>query len=234
MKDKLVVITGASGGIGKECAIAFAASDATVAICSRTSKNIQKVRCEIEAAGGKAVAQTCDVGDEEQVRSFIKKAAEITGTIDVLINNAGIVYVDPVSSIDTAEWNETIRINLTGAFLTTRYSLPHMTEGSHIFNMISIAGKQGFPTWSAYCASKWGLLGFTNALREEVRSNGIRVTAVIPGPTDTSIWDGLPGKWDRTTMMKPNAIARSIIDIYNQPATTMIEEIVLMPQGGML
>ncbi|MCH8029374.1 MAG: SDR family NAD(P)-dependent oxidoreductase [Candidatus Dadabacteria bacterium] len=234
MKDHVVVVTGAGRGIGRETALRFAKRAATVVICSRTPDELSRVRTEILAAGGAALAERCDVGNAAEVESFIVKASEITGTINVVVNNAGVAYTNPVTSTDINKWEEVIRTNLTGAFLVTKSALPHMRSGSHIFNLCSIAAKTGFANWAAYCASKWGLLGFTNALREEIRSSGIKVTSILPGPTDTPIWGALEGEWDTSAMTAPGVIADMILNIYTQPPESMTEEVVIMPQGGVM
>jgi NAD(P)-dependent dehydrogenase (short-subunit alcohol dehydrogenase family) len=234
MNDEVVVITGAGKGIGREIAFEFAEEGAVVAICARTLKDIKMVEKEIKERGGEVLTFVCDVGVEKEVKGFIRRVSEISGNINVLVNSAGVAFVEPVSRLDLSKWEQTIRVNLTGAFLMTKYALRFMGKGSHIFNMASIASKTGFPNWSAYCASKFGLIGFTNSLREELRGMGIKVTAVIPGPTDTPLWREVPGNWDRTKMMKPQDVARAIVNIYKQPRETLTEEIVIMPIGGVL
>jgi NAD(P)-dependent dehydrogenase (short-subunit alcohol dehydrogenase family) len=234
MNDEVVVITGAGKGIGREIAFEFAEEGVVVAICARTLKDIKAVEREIKERGGEVLAFVCDVGVEKEVKGFIRRVSEISGNINVLVNSAGVAFVEPVSRLDLSKWEQTIRVNLTGAFLMTKYALRFMGKGSHIFNIASIASKTGFPNWSAYCASKFGLIGFTNSLREELRGMGIKVTSVIPGPTDTPLWREVPGNWDRTKMMKPQDVARAIVNIYKQPRETLTEEIVIMPIGGML
>ncbi|HEY7534570.1 MAG TPA: SDR family NAD(P)-dependent oxidoreductase [Thermodesulfobacteriota bacterium] len=234
MKGEVVIVTGAGKGIGREIALGFARQEAFVVICARTQNGIKNVEKEIRDRGGNALALVCDIGVESEVKEFIKSASEINGRINVLVNNAGVTHVEPVASLDTSRWEETIRVNLTGAFLMTKNTLKFMEDGCHIFNIVSIAAKIGFPNWSAYCASKFGLLGFTNALREELRGRGIKVSAIIPGSTDTPIWEEIPGKWDRTKMIKPEDVAGMVLNIYRQPKETLTEEIVIMPIGGVL
>lgn len=234
MKGEVVIITGAGKGIGKEIALGFAKEGATVALCARTLNSIKNVETEIKEKGGEAVALVCDVGIEKEVEKLIYKVSEISGRINVLVNNAGVAFMGPVSHFDTSKWEETLRVNLTAAFLVTKHALKFMHEGSHIFNIASNAAKIGFPNWSAYCASKFGLLGFTNSLREELRGVGIKVTAIIPGPTDTPIWDEIPGNWDRKKMIRPQDIAATVVNIYKQSKETLTEEVVIMPVGGAL
>jgi len=234
MNRDVVVVTGAGKGIGREVAIEFAKEGAAVAICGRTLNSIKAVEREIKERGGEALAIVCDVGVEGEVKGFINEVSRISGGINVLVNNAGVAFVEPVSHMDLSKWEQTIRVNLTGAFLMTKYALGFMRQGSHVFNIVSIASKTGFPNWSAYCASKSGLLGFTNSLREELRIIGIKVTAIIPGPTDTPLWKEIPGNWDSTKMIKPEDVARAVVGIYKQPRKTLTEEIVIMPIGGVL
>jgi len=232
MNDEVVVITGAGKGIGREIAFEFAKEGAVVAICARTPEDIKTVKKEIRERGGRARAFVCDVGNEKEVERFINKVSEISGRIDVLVNNAGVAFVDPITQLDSSKWEKTIRVNLTGVFMVTKYALKFMDEGSHIFNIVSNAAKVGFPNWSAYCASKFGLLGFTNSIREELRGIGIKVTAIIPGPTDTPLWDGIPGDWDRRKMIKARDVAKMVLNVYKQPKETLTEEVVILPIGG--
>ncbi len=232
MPREVALVTGAGRGIGREIAISLSREGFFVVICSRTSEQIKDVGREIAGNGGEAVAVCCDVGIEDQVVKFIDEASKITGRIDMLINNAGIAHTEPVTKIESSKWEETIRVNLTGTFLMTKYALEHMRDGGHIFNIISNAGKTGFPNWSAYCASKFGVLGFTNSIREELRDRNIKVTAVLPGPTDTPLWEGIEGEWDRERMMKPDVVADIIISIYKQPKNVLTEEVFIMPGGG--
>lgn len=232
MKDDVVVITGAGRGIGREIALGFANEGAIVAICARTQEGIKAVEKEIGERGGRVLASLCDVGNEREVEGFINRVSEISGRIDVLVNNAGVAFLAPVAELDSSRWEETIRINLTGVFLVTKYALRFMGEGSHIFNIASNAARTGFPNWSAYCASKFGLLGFTDSIREELRGKGIKVTAIIPGPTDTPLWDGIPGSWDRRRMIKPHDVAKMVLAAYKQPKETLTEEVVILPLGG--
>lgn len=234
MKGEVVVITGAGKGMGKEIALEFAKEGAFIAICARTPEGIKQTEREVKEQGGETLAVICDVGDEREVERFIQNASEISGKINVLVNNAGVVFVGPVSHFDTSKWEQTLRVNLTGAFFLTKHALKFMDEGSHIFNIASNAAKIGFPNWSAYCASKFGLLGFTNSLREELRGRGIKVTAIIPGPTDTPLWDEIPGNWDKKKMIKARDIARMVVNVYKQPKGTLTEEVVMMPIGGAL
>jgi short-subunit dehydrogenase len=115
-----------------------------------------------------------------------------------------------------------------------KHSLPLMTGGSHIVNIGSNASKKGFPGWAAYCASKFAVLGFTNSLREELRDRGIKVSAVLPGPTKTDIWDSLGEKWSKAKMMSPQVTAKVVLSVINQPLEANIDEIDIVPSTGNL
>lgn len=232
--EKVVLITGAGKGIGRITALEFAKAGFFIAACSRSASDLKSLKTEIESAGGKALTSVCDVSKQSQVKSFIAKASKITGCIDAVINNAAVAKVGSVADTDLKDWQETMDVNLTGVFLITKHSLSNMKKGSHIFNIGSNASKIGFPNWSAYCASKFGLLGFSNALREELRSKGIRVTAILPGPTKTPLWHTIEGKWDESKMMEPGSIARMMLHVYNQPAGVQTEEVYIIPSSGNL
>jgi short-subunit dehydrogenase len=234
MSGEVAVVTGAGRGIGREIAINLSREGYFVAICSRTAKQIRNVERELVDSGGEVMALCCDVGVEDQVIRFIDEVSNVGRGIDILVNNAGVAYSEPITTINSSKWEEIIRVNLTGTFLMTKYALKYMGYGGHIFNIISNAGKTGFPNWSAYCASKFGVLGFTNSIREELRDRRIKVTAVLPGPTDTPLWEGIEGVWDRKRMIKPGAVADMIVNIYKQPGDVLTEEVFIMPRGGAL
>ena len=155
--------------------------------------------------------------------------------IDILINSAGIANAfRSVAQLDTGEWNDVLATNLTGTFLITRAALPLMSRGGSIVNVLSMSSKRAFPNLAAYNASKFGALGFTNTLREEVRSEGIRVVAVLPGATDTPIWETLWPEAPRHKMMRSESVAQAIVAALKLPPESTVEELDLMPTGGPL
>ena len=180
------------------------------------------------------MTSSVDISVEEEVKRFISSVVEKKGRVDVLINNAGVVYTGPVEETDTEQWDEMMAVNARGTFLMVKHSLPLMTGGSHIVNIGSNASKKGFPGWAAYCASKFAVLGFTNSLREELRDRGIKVSAVLPGPTKTDIWNSLGGEWDGTKMMSPEITAKTVLSVINQPLEANIDEIDIVPSTGNL
>jgi len=230
--DKVVLITGAGKGIGREIALVFAKQKFHVAACGRTASDLENLKNEIEQIGSGIFIDVCDISRESEVRGFINKVSEISGKIDVLVNNAAVAYIGSIFDTDLKTWEQTLKVNLTGTFLITKHTLEFMDEGAHIFNIGSNASKIGFANWSAYCTSKFGLLGFTNSIREELRSKGIKVSAILPGPTNTPLWDSLQGDWDKTKMMEPKSIAEMILHVYSQPADVQTEEVYIIPSSG--
>lgn len=208
-----VLVTGAGRGIGRAIALEFARLGARVAVCARTAAEIDVVAAEVSAAGGEGFASLLDVTDETSIAECFRRVDSFTGgALDVLVNNAGIFDVAPVEELPVASWRAMFEVNLTGAFLVTRHALPRMRAAgpAHLFNIASTAARQGFPGSTAYCATKYGLRGFGDALREELAGTPIRVSTVYPGATDTTIFDGVPGEWDRATMNRPEEVAEIV------------------------
>ncbi|HZU30961.1 MAG TPA: SDR family NAD(P)-dependent oxidoreductase, partial [Candidatus Angelobacter sp.] len=153
----------------------------------------------------------------------------------VLINNAGIAHaLAPVDELPLETWKEVIDTNLTGTFLTTQNALPLMRSGSTIVNNLSVAATTPFPQMSAYNASKFGALGFTQALREELRGKGIRVIALMPGATRTDIWDQFWRDAPKEKMISAESVAEAVLQAVSMPANTLIEEIRIGPAAGTL
>jgi NAD(P)-dependent dehydrogenase (short-subunit alcohol dehydrogenase family) len=216
-----VLVTGGGRGIGRAIALRFAREGARVVIAARTSSELDQVVHEIEEAGGQGLAAQMNVGDFGSVEAAVWRATDFTGgAFDVVVNCAGIFDVVPIEKMDEQTWRRNIDVNLTGPFFVTLEALEALEEGvrPHLFNIASVAARQGFAGNTAYCASKYGLRGFSDALREEVRERGIRVTTVYPGPTDTTIFDGVPGDWDRSTMSRPEDVAEVVWSTYQSEA----------------
>ena len=155
--------------------------------------------------------------------------------MDILINNAGVAHPNlNVRDLPFDSWREVIDANLNGMFLITRDALPLMKSGGVIVNNLSIAAKRVFAGSSAYNASKHGALGFTNTLREELREKGIRVIALLPGATDTAIWNTLWPEAPRKKMMQPETVAQALVNMLVLPAESTVEELVIMPSAGTL
>lgn len=231
---KVIVVVGASRGIGRATALALAARGTHLVLAARDAAALDAVAAAARAAGAAATAVRCDATSEPQVRQLIAQAAEINGRIDMLVNSAGLAIIAPFEQLTLADWETTLRSGLTSAFLACRHALAHMQDGALIVNIASVAARQGFPHWSAYSAAKAGLLGFSNAIREELRPRGIRVTVVLPAATDTTLWDTIPGEWNRANMLQPADVAAAIAQLAAQPAYMATEEIVLGHVAGRL
>lgn len=170
------------------------------------------------------------------VSSLFGTAADRWGGLDLLFNNAGTGRVATLAETDDALWDATIALNLTAPMRCCRAALPLFAAagGGLIINNASVAATRGFPGFTAYCAAKAGLLGFSRALREEARGDGVRVAVLLPGATATDIWDFLGGEWDRTKMIQADDLARLVVAMADAPANVLVEELTIMPASGAL
>jgi NAD(P)-dependent dehydrogenase (short-subunit alcohol dehydrogenase family) len=190
LTGKIALITGSGRGIGRAVALHYAREGATLALCARTSSEIEKTVAEIRALHSDCEGWTCDVSDEESVHSLVANVLQRFGRIDVLVNNAGVMTrPTPLAEIEPKKWDYTIAVNLRGPFLVTRAVLPAMfkQKSGSIINVSSDIGRGAFANFASYAASKWGLEGLTQTLAAEVRSNGIRVNSVAPGYVATKM-----------------------------------------------
>jgi NAD(P)-dependent dehydrogenase (short-subunit alcohol dehydrogenase family) len=204
-------------------------------LASRNLAALEKAGRELTRFGVRVLAKVCDVRDPEAVKALAASVRKQFSQVDILINNAGIAHPNlPVAKLPPDTWQAVIDTNLTGTFLVTREILPLMRQGSAIVNNLSIAARQIFPGSSAYNASKHGALGLTNTLREELRPKGIRVIALLPGATDTQIWNTLWPDAPRKKMMSPSTVARALLNALLLPEDSTIEELTIMPTSGTL
>lgn len=226
----IAVITGSSQGIGKSLAEVFVEDGFRVIAIARTRSRLDELAREIKEID----PYTCDVSKPEHVAALGRAIAEKYSHIDVLINNAGAAYSEPIEDTTLEHWNEVLQTNLTGPFLMTKMALPLLMKSKrpHLFNICSTASRRGFANSSSYCASKFGLLGLTEVIREEFRPKGIKVTAVIPGAVHTPLWDTYAADFDRNIMLDPHDVAVAIRDAYRQPINAVVEEIVIKPACG--
>ena len=212
-RPNVAIVTGAGKGIGRRVAIQLASREVSVALASRTSSDLIPLEKEIRNAGGIALAIATDVSKAAQVAQLVQETSERLGPVDVLVNNAGVV--EPSLIVDTPEesWDRVLDINLKGAFLCTRMVLPSMIQRhrGRIINVSSISGRLGTPRLASYCASKWGLIGLTKAIAEEVREHNIQAFAICPGSVDTEMLGrGLPGA---KPQMGPEEVASAIVHL---------------------
>jgi 3-oxoacyl-[acyl-carrier protein] reductase len=235
VQNKVVVITGGGSGIGLAIARVFATNGYSVVITGRDAKRLQKAAATISADKKQVTGISCDVRDPVSVKKLFREVSKHHSTIDVLINNAGVAHaLAPVDQLSIETWKEVIDTNLTGTFLVTRSALPLMRAGGIIVNNLSVAALQPFAGMSAYNASKFGALGFTHALREDVRKRGIRVLALLPGATDTEIWSQFWPDAPKEKMISAETVAQAVLHAVSAPANTAIEEIRMGPAAGVL
>lgn len=236
MTKGIVWITGGSSGIGRETARELAAAGWRLGLGARGAGELESVLAGL-AGGSVHAAAPLDVTDVDSVARWAGALRESLGEEpDACVNNAGWGIFETVARMSVEDFDRTIATNLRGLFLVTREILPAMLDRGtgHFVNILSVAARSAFPKNAAYNASKFGALGFTEALRAEVRRQGIRVTSVLPGPTDTPFWDRLQGEWDRTRMMPPAAVARAVREAIETGPEALIEEIRITPPLGNL
>ncbi len=244
LAGRLALITGANRGIGLAIARALAREGCNLIITGRDQRALAKARIELDKLQSEklpeklnvpVLAQACDVRSPDSVDYLFALVRGLRQPLDILINNAGIGHRNQtVGELPYPTWMEVIDTNLNGLFLMTQAALAVMKRGGTIVNNLSIAAKRVFPGSAAYNASKHGALGFTNTLREELRPKGIRVIALMPGATDTAIWQALWPKAPRRKMMSPETVARTVVSALLLPENTTVEKIVVMPSSGVL
>ena len=184
LSDRVALVTGGGRGIGRAIALRFAAEGAAVAVCGTGRAALESTAAEIAGSGGRSLALVADVADEAAVERAIAEAVSRFGRLDILVNNAGIAGpTSPVASLARPDWERTLAINLTGAFLCAKHAWPHLSRSpfGRIINIGSVAGFIGYPLRAPYAASKWGMIGLTRTLALEAGEHGITVNAIAPG-----------------------------------------------------
>ena len=236
LKDQVAIVTGAGRGIGRAVAATFAREGAFVVLAARSAREIAAVQRDIEAAGGRALAVATDVRQEPAVAALVTRALAEGGRIDCLVTAAGMAAFGPVADAKTADWDQLMAVNLRGVFLCCRAVLPAMTAQRRgtIINIGSVVTSRTLPGSGAYTAAKYGLLGFSRVLAEEMRAHGVRVGVLSAGATDTPLWDVVPQPPDRALMLKPDQIAEAALLMAALAPGAALEELTLLPQAGVL
>ncbi len=235
LAGKIAVVTGASRGIGLAIAQALGEAGCDVVAASR---NLSRSHARTESRRPRADSRQpieirCDVRDEGQVALLFAKVREQFGRLDILVNNAGTAHaLRKIEDLPLETWREVLDTNLTGTFLCTQAALPLMGKGGVIVNNLSVAARGVFPGESAYCASKYGALGFTETLREEVRERGSRGVSLLPGPTATDIWSQFMPNAPRSKMMSPETVAKAVLSAIAIPDNAAVEELRIAPVTG--
>jgi NADP-dependent 3-hydroxy acid dehydrogenase YdfG len=231
LERKVAIVTGAGRGIGKAIAVSLAQAGCRVVLAARTGEQIEAVQKEILSRGGEALAIPTDLTVDEDIRRLVEESQAKWGAVDILINNAGWGKRAPVVTASLTDWDQTFRLNLRTPMVLAKALLPNMIakrEGA-VINIGSVSGKTGEANGAAYSATKFGLIGFTQSLYEEVREHNIKVAVILPGFVDTPL---IPPnrQLDRSKMIQADDIAQTVLFVLTSPATCCPVEITVRPQ----
>jgi NAD(P)-dependent dehydrogenase (short-subunit alcohol dehydrogenase family) len=233
------LVTGASSGLGRATAMALSLAGANVTLVARSVEELESARKEAAKSGGQTLALSMDLAREDDAIRAVEQTVEAFGSIDVLVNAAGTDVPGTVEELDVEGWDRTLSVNLRAPFLLSRAAFPHMREagGGTIVNVSSVAGKKGWANASAYCASKFGLTGFTEALADEGKEHGIRAIIVYPGAMATN-WGAFspeerqqsePNEAPATQVLAPERVADFIVWFVASPPEFVITEGIIVP-----
>jgi NADP-dependent 3-hydroxy acid dehydrogenase YdfG len=239
IKGKVVVITGASSGLGEATARLLSTQGATVVLGARRIERLQKLADELTANGGQAFALATDVTDHNQVKSLVDAAVRKYGRIDVMINNAGLMPHSPLERLKIDDWNRTIDVNIKGVLYGIAAALPHMKQqkAGHIINVSSVAGHKVTPNGAVYCATKHAVRALSEGLRVEVKPYNIRTTIISPGAVATELPDSITepdvaagiSKFYKEYAIPADSFARAVAFAMSQPEDVDINEILFRP-----
>jgi len=229
LAGQVAVVTGASRGIGLAIARRLGRMGARVSLCARNAANLERAASDLRAAGIQVLALRTDVTRGDEVASLVSETQRAFGPVDILVNNAGIGIFGPFQEQTEADWNAIMDTNLKSVFLVSRAVAPGMIrrKTGHIINIGSLAGKSAFANGAVYCASKWGLLGLTGCMAEELRAHGIRVSAICPGSVATE-FSPHAGK-DPARMLQPEDVAHAVAALVTQAPGSFISEVLMRP-----
>jgi NADP-dependent 3-hydroxy acid dehydrogenase YdfG len=236
LEGQAAIVTGAGRGIGRAVVLALAAEGAAVALAARTRLELTAVATEVRERGGRALAIPTDVASAGAVDALVEQASAALGRVDLLVTAAGVASFGPVIGTKPADWEPMLAVNLRGAMLCCRAVLPVMVRqrGGTIVNLASIAARRPIAGAAVYAATKAGLVAFSRVLAEEMRAEGVRVGVLAPGAVDTPLWDSIPDAPDRGRMLKPEDVARAVVLMAALPRHASLEDLTLMPAGGIL
>jgi len=234
MSEKVIWITGASTGIGREICMEFSKAGHTVIATARRKSRLVSLVSEIKFAGREASAFVCNVASERSVQITAKRIREKYGRIDCLVNNAGVTIFKSFTDTKVYDFDYVMGINLRGAFLCMKTVIPQMIKNKkgHIINLLSVAANTVYENSSVYSASKAGLLAMTNSIREETRRYNIKITNVLPGATDTAMWDSKTRQKHKNRMLSPAEVASIVLETFEQPKKVLIEDVIIRPIKG--
>jgi NADP-dependent 3-hydroxy acid dehydrogenase YdfG len=241
LEGRIAAITGASSGIGEATALELARAGAAVAVGARRRDRLDSLVERIESGGGRAVAIEVDVADEGQARSFVQSAHAQLGGLDILVNNAGVMLLGPVDGASPGDWRRMVDVNVYGVLWCTHAALPLMREagGGDVVNLSSVAGRRATAGAAVYNLTKFGITGFSEALRQEALHYGIRITVVEPGMVETELQGHNRNPAVRRSLernreqigdpLASEDVAREILHIVTQPPHVCLNEVVVRP-----
>jgi NAD(P)-dependent dehydrogenase (short-subunit alcohol dehydrogenase family) len=236
LAGQVALVSGASRGIGRAVAVAFAREGARVGLMARGRAELERAAEAIQTGGGSTLVVPGDAAEEAGASRAVEAVLARFGRLDCLVTAQGAGTFGPLEESRLADWDAMLRANLTATYLLCRAALPPMLAAGRgtIVTVVSLAAVRAIPGCAAYTASKAGVLGLTRALAAEVRGRGVRVAALCPGAVDTPFWDGIPSPPDRARMLRPEAVAEAALMVAAQPPGAFVEEIVLAPTPGVL
>lgn len=229
LAGQVALITGASRGIGLAIAQLLGEMGARVSLCARDAAKLEKAASTLRSADIEVLALATDVTRDDQICALVRQTQQALGPIDILVNNAGIGMFGPFHEQPEADWDAILDTNLKSVFLTSRAVAPEMIrrKTGHIVNISSLAGKNTFANGAIYCASKWGLLGLSGCMAEDLRAHGIRVSAICPGSVAT---DFSPhAAKDTSKMLQPEDVAHAVAALVTQAPGSFISEVQMRP-----
>jgi NADP-dependent 3-hydroxy acid dehydrogenase YdfG len=236
LSGQVAIVTGAGRGIGHAIAAALAREGATVVLAARTRQQLAQTAAAIRESGGTALAIPTDVTQDAAVEAMVEQAIAELGRLDILVTAAGVASFGPVVGTKPADWDGMLAVNLRAVMVTCRAVLPMMIRQRRgtIINVASVAAQRAIPGAAAYTATKAAVVGFSRVLAEELRAEKVRVGVLVPGAVDTPLWDTIPTPPDRSRMLRPEDVARAAVLMASLPAGASLEELTLLPQGGIL
>jgi 3-oxoacyl-[acyl-carrier protein] reductase len=229
LAGQVALVTGASRGIGLAIARRLGQMGARVSLCARNAENLERAASGLREAGIHVLALPTDVTRADEVAGLVSETQRTFGPVDILVNNAGIGIFGPFHEQTEAEWNAVLDTNLKSVFLASRAVAPEMMrrKSGHIINIVSLAGRSTFATGAIYCASKWGLLGLSGCMAEDLRAHCIRVSAICPGSVATE-FSPHAGK-DPSRMLQPEDVAHAVAALVTQAPGSFISEVQIRP-----
>lgn len=232
-KKHIAVISGASSGIGAAIAKECASNGITVCLGARTTEKLEKIVDEIKSQGGKAFSFYLDFLNDESIQNFIDEVNTL-GEISTVVNNSGFGKFDKIESVKISDWDEMMAVNLRSAFLLSQAFIPNMKKnkfGNLVF-INSVAGQYGYSFSAGYVASKFGMRGLAESLRNELRQHNIKVTTVYPGAVDSLFWDNVNVDFPRDEMMTSKEIAETVLFAIQKTGIGALEDIVIRRTKG--